>query len=308
MRADHPKDIAVAKNTDARLSTTLPNHPKTLKMKRRLGAAGPLGIIYLILHAAAEKPDGDLTSMDDEEIELAAQWDGEPGAFIAAAVQVKFLEAAPGGGYVLHDWADHQPWAAGADDRADNAKWAALCRRYGRDGAAERMPSYAARMRVASDRHGAAREAQSEPHAPSPTVSDTDTVSDTTPTSTKRPARAVKPRPPVGGEAYSPAFLRFWEAYPEGKRSKKLDAWKSWQRDNLDEFADTIILDVNDRKVRHWGWVKDGGAYIPGAQVYLNGRRWNDAIEPIPARGAGRQSQLEDGNRQRAEAWAEEGA
>src|SRR5690606_7463699 len=136
---------------DVRLSTTLKGHPKMTKLQRRLQTpAGPLGIIYLWMFAAAEKPDGDLTGMTDEDIEIAAGWDGEPGAFVRAASEVRFLDGEPGA-YKLHDWAEHQPWAVGAEDRSESAKWAALCKRYGRAGAAERMPEYAKRMRPARE-------------------------------------------------------------------------------------------------------------------------------------------------------------
>ena len=35
--------------SDARISTALPSHPKTKKLLRRLGPAGPLSCIYLFL-------------------------------------------------------------------------------------------------------------------------------------------------------------------------------------------------------------------------------------------------------------------
>lgn len=110
-------------------------------------------------------------------------------------------------------------------------------------------------------------------------------------------------RPPVGKEQYSELFEAFWDAYPASRRSKKLEAWTSWQRDGMEEFAATIIRDVTERQTKHWGWVKEGGKYIPGAQVYLNGRRWNDAIEPI--RADGRRSAIEDANNETAGRWAD---
>ena len=104
---------------------------------------------------------------------------------------------------------------------------------------------------------------------------------------------------------YSPGFIAFWDAYPLGKRSKKLEAWTVWQRDELEEFATTITRDVLRRKTHHWAWVKERGQFIPGAQVYLNGRRWNDDIEPIPAAAGGRRAVLEHQNAQRAQDWAD---
>lgn len=308
----HPEVENVAKNADVRLSTTLRTHPKMTKLHRRLGGpAGPLAIIYLWAFAAAEKPDGDLSGMSDEDIEIAAGWDGAPGAFVAAAAEVRFLDGGPGE-YRLHDWAEHQPWVVGAEDRSESAKWAALCKRYGRDGAAERMPDYAARMRPARDpdapRTRPASDSQPDPVRTGCPVSFTDTDTDTeSPPIPPAPApkRTRKARPAVGAEEYPQGFVRFWDAYPAGKRSKKVEAAAVWKRDELEDYADTIVRDVQDRKTRHWGWIKEGGAFIPGAQVYLNGRRWNDDIEPPPAGGGGgRRSATEYANAQRARDWA----
>ena len=112
--------------------------------------------------------------------------------------------------------------------------------------------------------------------------------------------------PPVGKETYSAGFERFWATYPSGKRSKKAEAWKVWQRDQMEEFADAIVKDVEKRRAMHWGWVKEEGKFIPGAQVYLNGRRWTDDIEPIPAQrnAPGRRTAVEQANAERAEGWA----
>lgn len=146
--------------SDARLNTGLAGHHKTKKLMRRLGPAGPWGLVCLFLWAAANRTDGDLAGMSAEDIELAADWTGEPDALVIALREVGFLDG-EAGSLKIHDWAEHNPWAAGAEDRAESSRWAALCKRYGRQGAAERMPDYAARMRPAHD-------PQCEPHAPSP--------------------------------------------------------------------------------------------------------------------------------------------
>lgn len=123
------------------------------------------------------------------------------------------------------------------------------------------------------------------------------------------PPRKRKPRARVPGtENYSPSFLRLWDVYPAGKRSKKDDAYAVWKRDSLADFEEIIIEDVKTRKAEHWGWIKEDGAYIPGAQVYLNGHRWNDDIEPIPrGAGAGKRVANEQQNDAVAERWANRG-
>lgn len=130
---------------DARISTGLPGHPKTKKLVRRLGAEGPLGCIYLFLWTAANRSNGDLTGMTDEDIELAIDWAGDEGAFVAAMAEVGFLEGEPDARRI-HDWAEHNPWAAGAEARSEKSRWAALCKQHGRKEAAKLMPDYAERI------------------------------------------------------------------------------------------------------------------------------------------------------------------
>lgn len=134
--------------TDARISTALPSHPKTKKLARRLGPAGPLGCIYLFLWVAANRSDGDLSGLTDEDIELSVDWAGEEGAFVRGMVDVGFLEGEAGERQV-HDWAEHNPWAAGAGARSEKSRWAALCKQHGRAEAARQMPEYAERIGMA---------------------------------------------------------------------------------------------------------------------------------------------------------------
>lgn len=167
--------------SDARLNTGLAGHHKTKKLLRRLGPAGPWGLVCLFLWTAANRSDGDLSGMSVEDIELAADWTGEPEALVMALSEVGFLDGGPGD-FRIHDWAEHNPWAAGAEDRAEASRWAALCKRYGRAGAADRMPEYAIRMRPAH-----------EPHAPLPSPSPL--PSPIPDQKQKRPARTAPDRP-----------------------------------------------------------------------------------------------------------------
>ncbi|MCI2243813.1 hypothetical protein L3067_04220 [Xanthomonas sp. PPL568] len=137
-------------STDARLSVGLPGHPKTKKLIRRLGSSAGWSLVCLILWARANRADGDLTGMSAEDIELAADWAGENDALVRELASVGFLDGAEGE-YRLHDWAEHQPWSAGSEARAERAKWSALCRRHGREEAARLMPEYAARLASSTD-------------------------------------------------------------------------------------------------------------------------------------------------------------
>ncbi|MBT9462541.1 hypothetical protein [Hydrogenophaga sp.] len=128
---------------DARISTGLPSHPKTKKLIRRLGPAGGWGLVCLFLWAASNRSDGDLSGMTDEDIELAADWGGADGAFIGELAKVRFLDGEVGT-RAIHDWAEHNPWAAGAKMRSQKAQWNAAKRHHGVAEANRQVPEYAA--------------------------------------------------------------------------------------------------------------------------------------------------------------------
>ena len=100
---------------DARISIALPSHPKTKKLIKISGTDAAWSLVCLFLWAAQNRPDGVLSGMDAEAIELAVDWPGEDGAFVASLIRVGFLDN-DDGEFVIHDWHEHNPWAAGADD------------------------------------------------------------------------------------------------------------------------------------------------------------------------------------------------
>lgn len=136
-------------NHDVRIAVGLRNHHKTKKLHRRLGADGVLALVWLLLWAGQNRPDGDLAGMSDEDIELAVDWSGDEGALVSALQEVRFLDGEPGARRI-HDWTDHNPWAAGAEARSEKSRWAALCKQRGRAEAARLMPEYAKRVGMAS--------------------------------------------------------------------------------------------------------------------------------------------------------------
>lgn len=138
--------------TDVRISTSLAEHPKTRKLQKKLGKVAAWCLVRLLMWVARNRSDGDLTGMSAEDIEIAADWDGEEGAFVATAAAVGFLDGQPGA-YVVHDWAEHNPWAAGAEMRSAKARWNACKRHHGEAEADRQVPEYAA-TRVAPSNAG----------------------------------------------------------------------------------------------------------------------------------------------------------
>jgi hypothetical protein len=158
--------------TDARLATSLPGHPKTKKLIKRLGQSAAWNLVCLILWAADNRSDGDLSGMSTEDIELSADWLGEDGQFVAALVTVRFLDGQEDA-YKLHDWTEHNPWAAGAEARSAKARWNAAKRHHGAAEADRLVPEYAATR--SADRNASstttAKTEQESSNAPSPSPS-----------------------------------------------------------------------------------------------------------------------------------------
>lgn len=75
-------------------------------------------------------------------------------------------------------------------------------------------------------------------------------------------------------------FAEFWSVYP--RREDKKKARDKWRAKGLDALADRIVADVQERRARHRGW-REG--FVPLPTTYLNGERWEDAIDDTPPKG-----------------------
>lgn len=177
-------------SADARFNTGFPGHPKTKKLKRKLGGDGCWSMVCLILWAAHNRPTGDLSAMPDDDIELAADWGGEEGALLITLKAVGFLDG-QSGSYQIHDWLDHQPWVAGADLRSAKARWNAVKRHHGEKEADRQVPEWAEvrsatsnavstpASNATSTKNGATSNAPSPYPSPSPSPSPSEKLSTT---------------------------------------------------------------------------------------------------------------------------------
>lgn len=104
--------------------------------------------------------------------------------------------------------------------------------------------------------------------------------------------RSGPPQPAVATDAEKPktsaksspetsdAFARFWLAYP--RKINKAAAWKAFKALNPSpNLLEQIFaaLEVHKRLPR---WTKDNGEFIPHPSSWINGRRWEDDVGPIP--------------------------
>lgn len=263
--------------TDARLSVGLASHPKTKKLIRRVGGDGAWRLVCLFLWCAANRPDGSLEGLSDEDIELAVDWPGAEGEFIAALRDVGFLDGDELNSEI-HDWAEHNPWVSDSEARSEKARWAALCKRYGRPGAAQRMPEYAKRVGVASneDAKECLEHAANMPVALLESASSMPVAeSSSAPSPSPSPSPNTKDKTTSSAGADLPArFSEFWAAWPNTDRKvAKAKCAEKWRKAKLGEEADSILAHIRQEKANNRQWF-DG--FEPAPLTYLNQRRWAD--------------------------------
>ena len=115
---------------DIRLNEDFLRHYKTRALRKRLGADAVLSLQALWIWAAVYRTEGVLYKMDDTKIESAAEWDGQEGKFISALIELEWLDKLEDGTYALHQWTEHQPWAADFANRSDKARLSSMAKNY----------------------------------------------------------------------------------------------------------------------------------------------------------------------------------
>lgn len=175
-------------NTDFRVAVDFFTHHKARKLKKRLGAAAVLSLLQLWAYAAKLRTDGNLSGMSVEDIELAAEWDGDEGAFSAALLDVGFLDQGEDG-YSLHDWAENNPWVAEEKARSEQARKNAQARWGKSNNGKPQSGGNAPSKPEQSDGNADAMQPQSWGNAPSPSPKPTPTCKDIN----------TPPYPPEGG-------------------------------------------------------------------------------------------------------------
>lgn len=89
----------------------------------------------------------------------------------------------------------------------------------------------------------------------------------------------LKRATPVPGAA-GKRFDDFWEAWPKSERKQdKAKCLANWKLNRLDLLADTILADIAVKR-KTQKWQSDAGKFIEAPMVYLNGKRWEDGVEP----------------------------
>lgn len=101
------------------------------------------------------------------------------------------------------------------------------------------------------------------------------------PSNTKKVrSKEYTPHTPQGADADSPAFTKFWDAYP--KKVGKADARKKFASLVPDDATLSAILSSLAYLKTTPQWTKDDGQYIPNPATWLNQKRWQDEASQPP--------------------------
>jgi hypothetical protein len=113
-------------STDIRIKVGFFDNKKTNRLRSALGLSGIESLIRLWMYAAENNQDGDLSNMDMVDIEFAAKWTGEPGAFLSTVTHDKcrFIDGEDGS-YCLHEWEEHNGFVFNQKNRSEIARSAA---------------------------------------------------------------------------------------------------------------------------------------------------------------------------------------
>lgn len=89
-------------------------------------------------------------------------------------------------------------------------------------------------------------------------------------------SKRLKPEAGSSGQR----FNDFWAAWPKNERKQdKAKCLAHWKLHKLDLVADVILADIATKR-KTTKWQSEGGKYIEAPKVYLNGKRWEDGVQP----------------------------
>ena len=155
-------------NTDFRVSCSFPGHRKTQKLKRRVGMQGIASLVFLWSQVAQNRPSGNLHGWTNEDIAIASQWEGNPDDFVAALIDIGFIDVNESGEKVIHEWAVHNGYASNAEMRSEAAKKNAAARWKNKTPKQEECKGNATAMQPHSDANATAMQGQCNGNAPIP--------------------------------------------------------------------------------------------------------------------------------------------
>jgi hypothetical protein len=272
-------------NPDIRVAVDFWDHPKTIKLEKRLGFDGPRCLQRLWMWASNNRTDGVFSDMSHEDIEIAAKWPGESGSFVAALIELRWAES-DGGIVTLHSWKERNPWNATSLDRSDKARLSRMAKTHpelykqlideGKIGVTKE--EYVSLTTVKRPLTNGLSPAPAPAPAPAPQAEEIEGRKDLP--SSPRQGEADGSKISGNGSGYTPSFEAFWSLYPLKKgKGAAFKAWKAVGKKKSTTVPQIMAaLKAQVDSGTHWRG-KDGENYIPHPTTWLNQACWEDEIK-----------------------------
>jgi len=134
-------------NSDIRISTGFFENHKTRRLQSVAGSDGVVCLLKLWVWASKYRPDGILENMNGIDIETVSGWTGKRGVFFSQLIDLQLINSEPTTDneslttvqrpfnepfnephirYSIHDWREHNPWAAESENRSNKARLSRL--------------------------------------------------------------------------------------------------------------------------------------------------------------------------------------
>lgn len=175
-----------------------PTLPKFKKLKRRLAftrdreVIGLLESLWILTQKSA--PRGDIgRQLDDEDIAIELEWDGEASELIDALVETRWLDRCEQNRLIVHDWAAHAPrYVHGIVAKKGGFALSTTVEDYSQGLQSSTMPTIV-------DQYS-----QGQPNLTQPNVTKPNLSND------------------AAHQSYPPEFEQFWKAYPVNAKGRKV--------------------------------------------------------------------------------------
>ena len=298
-------------NTDYRIRVGFFRHLKTKKLEKRLGESGVLALLKLWGYATEFRPEGDLSGLSNEDLELAIDWKQDT-PLIQVLAEVGFLDG-EAGNYQLHDWIEHNPWVSESSERSDAARLSRLARKHpevakalkgqGRTGiTADEYRQYERSttvLRPLNDRtttverthNDRTTERTTPAPAPAPAPKEGKAVQNiSAPAPDTRIEKSAPVEEPEPDHDRDKDFAAFWEAYPPraggNPKAPALKAWKARRKEG--HTAEAIIAGTSAYATYCAATGKLHTEYVKQASTFINQMafldNWKLPAAPPPSR------------------------
>jgi len=261
---------------DIRLKVGFRDNAKIMGLEEELGEGAVLSLLTFWCWVSINRPDGVLSGLKKEHIELHARWRGNAMSFFCAMLSRNFVTEKEGV-FIVHDWKEHQPYCFHKEIRVARAKRAASERWNKRDASSN-----------AGSNATSIKRCDAKSNAPAPA-----------PVPVPDPVPAPLATTIVSAKEDDSEFERFYAAYP--RKVKRLLAKKAFKAALKITTTENIMagLEVYRRTAANMET-----RYILHPASWLNAGAWDDGKDPARDAAIERQ-RAEEIERQAREARAE---